>query len=184
MSPGLPFTHGRDQVISYPVTAAGIRTRVVESLDGTHPLVCLHGVGSRADRFIPVVPGLVRAGFHVYVIDFPGHGFADKRPEIDYRARGFAEFVAAVLDTLGLANVTVAGTSLGGHVAARLACDRPDLVSNLVLIGTMGISKLAEEDKVAPGTSRTAASRRCAASSNSWYPTPRRSPMRGSVKNR
>lgn len=147
---GLPFTHGRDQVISYPVTALGIRSRVVESLCGTTPLVCLHGVGSRADRFIPVIPGLVDAGFHTYAIDFPGHGFADKAPEIDYRPRGFANFVAAVLDTLGLTDVIVAGTSLGGHVAARLACDRPDLVSGLVLIGTMGISELAEQDKVAP----------------------------------
>jgi 2-hydroxy-6-oxonona-2,4-dienedioate hydrolase len=146
----LPFNHGRDHVISYPVTAAGIRTRVVESHGGSVPLVCLHGVGSRADRFIPTIPGLVDAGFHVYAIDFPGHGFADKDSGIDYRPRGFAEYIAAVLDVLELTNVIVAGTSLGGHVGARLACDRPDLVGALVLIGTMGISDLADEDKVPP----------------------------------
>ncbi|CAN5689851.1 alpha/beta fold hydrolase [soil metagenome] len=147
---GLPFSHGRDQVISYPVTANGIRTRVVESQGGTTPLICLHGVGSRADRFIPVIPGLVAAGFHVYAIDFPGHGLADKTEGIDYRPRGFAEFIAAVLDELGLADVVIAGTSLGGQVAARIACDRPDLVTAVVLIGTMGISELPEENKVAP----------------------------------
>ena len=146
----LPFSHGRDQVISYPVTVNGVRTRVVESHGGTTPLICLHGVGSRADRFIPVIPGLVAAGFHVYAIDFPGHGFADKTPEIDYRPRGFADFVAGVLDELGLADAVIAGTSLGGQVAARLACDRPDLVTAVVLIGTMGLSELAEADKVAP----------------------------------
>jgi pimeloyl-ACP methyl ester carboxylesterase len=146
----LPFSHGRDQVISYPFTAKGIRTRVVESQGGTTPLICLHGVGSRADRFIPVIPGLVDAGFHVYAIDFPGHGFADKTEAIDYRPRGFADFVAGVLDGLGLADVVVAGTSLGGQVAARLACDRPDLVTAVVLIGTMGISELAETDMVNP----------------------------------
>jgi 2-hydroxy-6-oxonona-2,4-dienedioate hydrolase len=146
----LPFSHGRDEVISYPVTANGIRTRVVESQGGTIPLVCLHGVGSRADRFIPVIPGLVAAGFHVYAIDFPGHGLADKTEGIDYRPRGFAEFIAGVLDQLSLSGVIVAGTSLGGQVAARLACDRPELVSAVVLIGTMGIAELADEDKVAP----------------------------------
>ncbi|SEH47002.1 Pimeloyl-ACP methyl ester carboxylesterase [Mycolicibacterium rutilum] len=146
----LPFNHGRDHVISYPVTARGIRTRVVESHGGSVPLVCLHGVGSRADRFIPAIPGLVEAGFHVYAIDFPGHGFADKRDGIDYRARGFSDFIAAVLDELQLKEAIVAGTSLGGHVAARLACDRPDLVAGLVLIGTMGISELPEENMVAP----------------------------------
>jgi 2-hydroxy-6-oxonona-2,4-dienedioate hydrolase len=145
-----PFNYGRDHVISYPVTAAGIRTRAVESHGGAAPLVCLHGVGSRADRFIPTIPGLVDAGFHVYAIDFPGHGFADKTDGIDYRPKGFAEFIAAVLDKLDLKDVIVAGTSLGGHVAARLACDRPDLVGGMVLIGTMGISELAEQDMVPP----------------------------------
>lgn len=146
----MPFSHGRDQVISYPVTVNGVRTRVVESHGGTTPLICLHGVGSRADRFIPVIPGLVAAGFRVFAVDFPGHGFADKTGEIDYRPKGFADFVAGVLDELGLADAVIAGTSLGGQVAARLACDRPDLVTAVVLIGTMGLSELAEADKVAP----------------------------------
>lgn len=144
------FSHGRDQVIAYPVTVNGIRTRVVESQGGVTPLICLHGVGSRADRFIPVIPDLVAAGFHVYAIDFPGHGLADKVEDFDYRPRGFAEFIAAVLDELGLADVVIAGTSLGGQVAARIACDRTDLVTAVVLIGTMGISELAEADMVAP----------------------------------
>lgn len=147
---GVPFNYGRDHVISYPITARGIRTRVVESHGGTTPLVCLHGVGSRADRFIPAIPGLAEAGFHVYAIDFPGHGFADKVDGIDYRPRGFSGFIAAVLDELQLKEVIVAGTSLGGHVAARLACDRPDLVAGLVLIGATGIAELPDENMVAP----------------------------------
>ncbi|CAN5216026.1 alpha/beta fold hydrolase [soil metagenome] len=145
-----PFNHGRGDVISYPVTVDGVRTRVVEGgAEGT-VLICLHGVGSRADRFIPTIPGLVAAGFHVFAIDFPGHGFADKRAEIDYRPQAFAAFVGGVLDELGLSGVHIAGTSLGGLVASRLACDRPDLVAGLVLIGTMGIAPLAEADMVPP----------------------------------
>jgi 2-hydroxy-6-oxonona-2,4-dienedioate hydrolase len=92
----------------------------------------------------------VGAGFHVYAIDFPGHGLADKTDGIDYRPKGFADFIAGVLDELGVLNAVVAGTSLGGQVAARLACDRPDLVSAVVLIGTMGIAELPDENKVAP----------------------------------
>lgn len=145
-----PFNHGRNQVISYPVTFDGVRTRVLEAGSGNRVLVCMHGVGSRADRFVPTIPGLVDAGFHVYAIDFPGHGFASKRADIDYRPRGFATFVAGVLDQLGLSKVHFLGTSLGGQVAARIACDRPELAASLVLIGTMGISPLAESDKVPP----------------------------------
>jgi 2-hydroxy-6-oxonona-2,4-dienedioate hydrolase len=133
------FRHGRDRTISYPVTADGIRTRVVECGTGERVLVCLHGAGSRADRFGPVMPGLADAGWHVFALDFPGHGFADKGPGPDYSAPGFSRFVAGVLDALGLSGVTVAGTSLGGHVAARLARERTDLVDRLVLIGATGI---------------------------------------------
>ncbi|SFL39158.1 alpha/beta fold hydrolase [Geodermatophilus ruber] len=148
MSDARPFTSGRDQVISYPVTAAGIRTRVVESTGGGEPLVCLHGAGSRADRFVPAIPSLVAAGYRVFAVDFPGHGLADKGPGPDYTAAGFAAFIAGVLDELGLSGVTVAGTSLGAHVAAHLALDRPDLVSSLVLIGAIGLAPLPEENMV------------------------------------
>jgi 2-hydroxy-6-oxonona-2,4-dienedioate hydrolase len=146
----LPFNHGRGDVISYPVTVDGVRTRVVEGGANGPVLICLHGVGSRADRFIPTIPGLVDAGFHVFAIDFPGHGFADKRDDVDHRPQAFSAFVAGVLDQLGLDDVHVLGTSLGGLVGARLACDRPELVAGLVLIGTMGIAPLATDHQVPP----------------------------------
>ncbi|MGY1634748.1 alpha/beta fold hydrolase [Geodermatophilus sp. SYSU D01186] len=148
MSDARPFTSGRDQVISYPVTAAGIRTRVVESTGGVTPLVCLHGAGSRADRFVPTIPGLVAAGYRVFAIDFPGHGLADKGAGPDYTAAGLAAFISGVLDELGLSGVTVAGTSLGAHVAAHLALDRPDLVDSVVLIGAIGLAPLPDENMV------------------------------------
>jgi 2-hydroxy-6-oxonona-2,4-dienedioate hydrolase len=144
------FQQGRETTISYPVTVDGISTRLVESGSGERVLFCLHGVGSRADRFIPVMPELTRAGFRVIALDFPGHGLAAKPADFGYRPRDFARFVAGVLDALELRDVTVLGTSLGGQVAATLACDRPDLVAGLVLIGTMGIVPMDEASMVAP----------------------------------
>ncbi|MDY6996009.1 MAG: alpha/beta hydrolase [Actinomycetota bacterium] len=140
-----PFHHGRETVIAYPVTGAGVTTRVVESGSGDTVLVCLHGAGSRADRWVPAMPGLVEAGYRVLAIDFPGHGFADKGADIDYSAAGLAAVIAGVLDTLGLSKVTLAGTSLGGHVAAWLAVHRPDLVAGVVLIGAVGVSDFPQE---------------------------------------
>lgn len=144
------FQQGRETTITYPVTVDGISTRLVESGSGDRVLVCLHGVGSRADRFIPVMPELTTAGFRVIALDFPGHGLAGKPADFGYRPRDFARFVAGVLDVLELRNVTVLGTSLGGQVAATLACDRPDLVAGLVLIGTMGIVPMDQASMVAP----------------------------------
>lgn len=145
-----PFNYGRETVIAYPVTGAGVTTRVVESGDGENVLVCLHGAGSRADRFVPVMPGLVAEGFRVLAIDFPGHGLAEKRDDIDYTGQGFAEVIAGVLDALGLSKVTFLGTSLGGHVAAAIAVQRPDLVAGLVLIGSVGVSDFPQEFHTPP----------------------------------
>ncbi|MDF1605835.1 alpha/beta hydrolase [Nocardioides sp. YIM 152315] len=144
------FQQGRDITISYPITVDGLTTRVVEAGAGQDVLLCLHGVGSRADRFTPVMPGLVEAGFRVLAMDFPGHGLADKPEDYGYRPRDFAGFVAGVLDELDLQGVTILGTSLGGQVAAMVACDRPELVSSLVLIGTMGIVPMDEAAMVGP----------------------------------
>ncbi len=144
------FQQGRETTISYPVTVDGLSTRIVESGSGDRVLLCLHGVGSRADRFVPVMPHLVAAGFRVMAVDLPGHGLAGKPADFGYRPRDFARFVAGVLDVLGLRNVTVLGTSLGGQVAATLACDRPELVAELVLIGTMGIVPMDRAAMVAP----------------------------------
>lgn len=145
-----PFHHGRETVIAYPVTGAGVTTRVVESGSGDNVLVCLHGAGSRADRFVPVMPGLVAEGFRVLAIDFPGHGLAEKRDDIDYTGKGFADVIAGVLDSLGLSKVTFLGTSLGGHVAAAIAVQRPDLVAGLVLIGSVGVSDFPQEFHTPP----------------------------------
>ncbi len=113
-------------------------------------LVCLHGAGSRADRFVPVMPGLVAEGFRVLAIDFPGHGLAEKRADIDYTGQGLTDVIAGVLDSLGLAKVTVVGTSLGGHVGAALAVQRPDLVAGLVLIGSVGVGDFPQEFHTPP----------------------------------
>jgi 2-hydroxy-6-oxonona-2,4-dienedioate hydrolase len=144
------FQTGRESTIHYPVTVGGLTTRVVESGEGDDILFCMHGVGSRADRFVPVMPHLVAAGYRVLAVDFPGHGFAAKPTDYGYRPREFATYVAGVLDALSLSRVTVLGTSLGGQVGATLACDRPDLVKNLVLIGTMGIVPMPADGMVAP----------------------------------
>ena len=144
------FQQGRDITIAYPVTVDGLTTRVVECGSGERVLFCMHGVGSRADRFIPVMAHLAAAGYRVLAMDFPGHGLAAKPADYGYRPRDFARFAAGVLDALGLRGVTVLGTSLGGQVAATLACERPELVAGLVLIGTMGIVPMDPASMVPP----------------------------------
>ena len=124
--------------IGYPVVAASATIRALECGIGDDILVCLHGAGSRADRFEQNLPGLAARGYHVFALDFPGHGFAAKPGEFEYGARFFADVVQDFLHQLDRPVVFV-GTSLGGHVAAMVACREPDRVRAAVLVGAVGL---------------------------------------------
>jgi 2-hydroxy-6-oxonona-2,4-dienedioate hydrolase len=141
---------GRDQIIGYPVEAHGVTTRILEIDGGKDPLVCIHGLGSRADRWSPVMPLLAALGYRVIALDLPGHGLATKGGSFDCSGAGLAAVVAGVMDQLGIEGATVVGTSLGGYIAARLACDRPELVSGLVLVGAVGVAELPDEFQTDP----------------------------------
>jgi pimeloyl-ACP methyl ester carboxylesterase len=132
-------------VISYPLTVPSAGTRVLEAGDGDRAVVLLHGVGARADRWRENIGPLAAAGFHVYAVDFPGHGFAEKGGAPDYSVRGFAQFVREVMDELRVPRASIVGTSLGAHVAARVAMDDPGRVESVVLVGPMGLAPVGVE---------------------------------------
>jgi pimeloyl-ACP methyl ester carboxylesterase len=132
-------------VISYPLRVASARTRVLEAGVGDAALLLLDGVGARADRWRHNLLPLAAAGFHVYAVDFPGHGFAEKGGAPDYSVAGFARFVREVMDELGLSRVSIIGTSLGAHVAARVAVEDPARVDRVVLVGPMGLAPVGWE---------------------------------------
>jgi len=132
-------------MISYPLGAGGVVTRVLESGAGPDAAVLLHGIGARADRFVRNVGALAPQLGRVLALDFPGHGFASKDDRTPATVPRLAEFVVAALDAADVPRATLIGTSLGGHVSATIACNAPQRVDKLVLVGTLGISPLAPE---------------------------------------
>ncbi|WP_035748410.1 alpha/beta fold hydrolase [Glycomyces sp. NRRL B-16210] len=115
----------------------------IERLQGMHvvrsgpphapPLLLIHGSGASGDTWNPMVPALA-ARHHVIRVDLPGCGHSPPAPSYEVPAQ--AGRVAAMLDGLGLRDVTAAGHSSGGYVATALAERRPDLVRSLALIST------------------------------------------------
>lgn len=70
-------------------------------------------------------------------VDRPGYGRSDPVSAGRWATVGSAaDDIAAVLDTLGFAQVGVAGWSAGGRVALALAARRPDLVDRAVVVAT------------------------------------------------
>ncbi|MGH8164033.1 MAG: alpha/beta fold hydrolase [Rhodanobacteraceae bacterium] len=133
-------------MFEYPWQVNGAVTRVIEAGGDGLPVVLLHGVGARADRWRSNVERFAEAGLHVYALDFPGHGFASKGDEFDdYSIDGYATFVARFLDSIEADRAVLIGTSLGGHVAARVTCRGPERVAALVMVGTLGVVPMGEE---------------------------------------
>jgi len=106
------------------------------SRDG-EPWVLLHGLGSVAASWGPVMRRL-RRDCRIVVPELSELGGS----RIEGGALGIRqgpEVVARLLESeLGGRPVTVAGISLGGWLAVRLALARPDLVSRLVLVDAGG----------------------------------------------
>lgn len=104
-------------------------------------VVLLHGTYSSLHTWDEWVKQL-RTECRVVRLDMPGFGLTGPRKG-RHTLRILVETVATVCDELGLRNVTVAGNSLGGGVAWRLAVERADLVSRLVLINAGGATLLS-----------------------------------------
>lgn len=92
------------------------------------PVVLVHGFTQNARCWGPLLPA-VAAHHRVIAIDAPGHGDSPAHHD----TASFQEAAALVGEVGGAA--TYVGYSMGGRLCLRLACDRPDLVRRLVLIG-------------------------------------------------
>lgn len=136
-------------MIAYPVRVGAVRTRVLEAGTGPRALVFVHGLGARADRWRRNLDPLAAAGYHCYALDLPGHGFADKGPDFPYGVPAFTAFVGDLIAGRGIETAALVGTSLGGHVAASLAAERPAMVRALVLVGATGLAPLGEAERAA-----------------------------------
>ena len=97
------------------------------------PVVLLHGIGSNARSFEPLIAAL-DARYRVMAWDAPGYGdtvpLAAERPD----ASDYAAALQRLLDDLGISRCVLVGHSLGTLIAARFAVMSPDRVATLCLI--------------------------------------------------
>jgi 4,5:9,10-diseco-3-hydroxy-5,9,17-trioxoandrosta-1(10),2-diene-4-oate hydrolase len=111
-------------------------------IGGDLPLVMLHGGGPGASawsNFGTALPTFAQS-FRTLLVDQPGFGGSDKPPVVGNFYRHSADYVAKLIDELGIERVHLLGNSLGGGTAMRFALTYPDRVGRLILMGPGGLS--------------------------------------------
>ena len=106
--------------------------RFVEQGDGP-PLLLIHGLGASCFSWRENIGPLSRH-FRVVAVDLPGHGDSPAPLDGDYRLETLCRGLRDFLDLRGLPKAAVAGNSLGGGLALRLARDYPERVTALILL--------------------------------------------------
>ena len=112
----------------------GLRLHYV--VEGRGPAVIfVHGLGGFAESWRHNI-GPLAARATVYALDLPGFGDSAK-PRTRYRLAYFANALRGFMDSLGLAQASLVGHSLGGAVSVTYALTHPSRVERLALVGAV-----------------------------------------------
>src|SRR5450755_1591650 len=101
------------------------------------PVVFVHGEPTWSFLSRKVIPPVRNAGYRCIAPDLAGFGGSDKPIELEwYSYDKHTELTAALLEELDLHDATVVVHDWGGPIGLRLAVERPDRISKLVIMNT------------------------------------------------
>jgi pimeloyl-ACP methyl ester carboxylesterase len=112
----------------------GVDTAVLTAGDGP-PFVFFHGAGT-VTGFDALLPLSER--FRLIVPLHPGYGASADDPSVD-SIQDYVLHYLELLDELGVDELTLAGQSMGGYMAATFAIQQTPRVQRLVLIAPIGM---------------------------------------------
>ncbi|ADI15320.1 alpha/beta fold hydrolase [Truepera radiovictrix] len=130
--------------------AYGAFSTYYEVLGEGAPVVLVHGIGggSSGFQYRQNAPALAAAGFRVFVPDLLGFG-GSSRPELRYTQDLLVGQLTAFLEGLPGGPKAVVANGLSAAYAVRVAVERPELISKLVLIAPTGYERLARPQDAA-----------------------------------
>jgi pimeloyl-ACP methyl ester carboxylesterase len=104
---------------------------------GPNTVLLIHGTFASLHTWDAWAAALSKE-LRVVRVDLPGHGLTGPDPTSDYGMSRTIAFIDAFADLLDLKRFSLAGNSLGGHVAWRYAVAHPAKVAKLVLVDSAG----------------------------------------------
>src|SRR6478672_1635397 len=102
-------------------------------------VMLFHGMNFGGFYFAGPIEALRKEGFRVVAPDQIGFGRSSK-PIIPYNFHDMALNSRTLLQSLGIAKVSIVGHSMGGMLAARFAASYPDITERAVLYDPIGLT--------------------------------------------
>jgi pimeloyl-ACP methyl ester carboxylesterase len=105
---------------------------------GSEHMIFVHGLGSNAEFFQPLIASLGLAKSHkLYLFDLRGHGQSPARASSHPTIDSYAADLAGVFQKFHVTSGILVAHSMGCLVAIAFALKNPSLVKKLVLIGPL-----------------------------------------------
>jgi pimeloyl-ACP methyl ester carboxylesterase len=117
----------------HTVAAAGHEIHYLAGGAG-EPVILLHGIFAEKDHWVDFARHLA-PGLRVIVPDLPGFGESGRKDGESYDYGTQVRRLRELLDALGTARVHLAGSSMGGTIAALFAVQHPERVASVAFIG-------------------------------------------------
>jgi len=117
--------------IAYATLAGGRGLRYLKAGSGSTALILLHTVRTQLDHFQLVIPKLLNA-FTLYAVDFPGMGWSEITPGARYDEPALRRALVEFVQTLDIADVILAGESMGATVSLTASTELEGRVRSVV----------------------------------------------------
>jgi pimeloyl-ACP methyl ester carboxylesterase len=111
------------------ITAAGVRTHVLDEGEGEDAVVCIHGNPDSGDSWRPLLDRASELG-RVVAPDLPGFGRSERPGRFRADVDTFDRWLPAVLDELGVKRVRLVAHDWGGYALAA-AAQRPEMLTKI-----------------------------------------------------
>lgn len=116
---------------------------------GPHALL-LHGLFAQKEQWSAMLCLLSAAGYTAIAPDLPGYGKSADFPLADYQLENQTDRIRQLMEALGVHSFNLAGSSMGGAIAALYVQRYPQQVRSLAFIGSpLGVADWGQPVKEA-----------------------------------
>jgi len=112
---------------------------------GDQTILFVHGLANYGAGWAKNIATL-SSHYRCIAIDLPGNGLSENLPS--YSIALFAQCLIDFIGRMNLKNVCLAGHSMGGQIALRVAIDAPFAIQKLVLCAPAGFEQFTELDRM------------------------------------